>query len=168
MYWPSWIRPLGLIPAILFLTSCQSTPPPVPVQGSEASLRLLEGEWEGELTVAGTGQIGEMTFSLVAGQAAAAGDVVLFPLHDSPDDASRADQAIPRPPRVLRINFVRCVAGTVLGAVGPYHDPDCDCMVTTEFQGVVEGDKIVGSFTTWEEESTVPLRGRWEMRRKGS
>jgi hypothetical protein len=116
----------------------------------------------------GTEHVGSMSFTLTAGEKVASGDVILFPLRPADEANRQEEETAPPPPRILPINFVRCVAGTVLGTVGPYHDPTCDCMVTTEFQGVVEGDRITGRFTTWREESTVPVKGRWTMRRKGA
>jgi hypothetical protein len=50
---------------------------------------------------------------------------------------------------VLKIHFVRKEGGSVNGTLDPYRDPDCDCPVTTTFQGVFRDARtIAGTFTT--------------------
>jgi len=79
------------------------------------------------------------------------------------DMAGTSMQNVPRP---LTIRFVRIAAGRVSGAIAPYTDPDCQCMVSTTFDGTLNGDRIEGTYRTTG--SSLQTTGRWQVRRSAA
>jgi hypothetical protein len=51
-------------------------------------------------------------------------------------------------PQSLRIDFVHVGFSGVMGTLEPYIAPDCNCPVTTTFNGNVVGDTISGTYIT--------------------
>ena len=50
---------------------------------------------------------------------------------------------------VLKIHFIRKEGGNLSGTLDPYNDPDCDCRVTTTFQGTFRDARTIeGTFST--------------------
>ena len=66
-----------------------------------------------------------------------------------------------RVPQVLRIDFVQAARGQISGRLQPYRDPACGCILSTTFEGKLEGNQIAGTFVT------VSLRRRrasdWQL-----
>lgn len=158
-----------LLLATLAGTACAIQQSPVPLQGTPDELRRLEGAWEGEYLSPDGGVLASISFRLEPRAETATGDVLVLRRWNA--DALDAGTGVgalrgPPPPLLLRVEFVRCQAGTVRGRLEPYRDPDCDCMVYTEFQGVVEGDRIRGRFRMWPSEGGrgAPMQeGSWQM-----
>ena len=50
------------------------------------------------------------------------------------------------------------------GVLEPFHDPDCDCVVTTSFVGVVRGDSITGRYVSRGE--SMIREGAWHVTRR--
>ncbi len=71
-------------------------------------------------------------------------------------------------PQVLQISFVNAEGGVVKGTMDPYHDPSCNCEVSTTFVGRVSGDTIEGTFTTAPAGRQPLSTGRWKMTRQKS
>ena len=69
-----------------------------------------------------------------------------------------------REPSVLTIRFVRAQHDQVLGTLDTYIDPDCDCRVTTNFIGSVDGDEARGVFAIRGMKSWLAY-GEWRARR---
>lgn len=165
--------PLRTLPVVLLTTllaaGCAIQQSPVPLQGSPEAIRQLEGGWEGEYMSPDGGVLASISFNLDSEAGTATGDVLVLRRWDpSGLDAGTGVGALtgPPPPLLLQIEFVRCQAGTLRGRLEPYRDPGCDCMVYTEFQGVLEGDRIRGSFRMWPSagDRGVPLQeGSWQM-----
>ena len=61
--------------------------------------------------------------------------------------------------------FVHLAGGRVSGELEPYIAPDCQCRVTTRFDGVVQGDVIRGTYVTLGAPGGEQ-GGTWEMRRR--
>lgn len=164
---------LRTLPALLLSTllgtGCAIQQSPVPLQGTPDAIRQLEGTWEGEYVSPDGGVLASISFGLEAGSEMATGDVLV--LRRFSPDVLGAGTGVgsltgPPPPLLLRIEFVRCQAGTLRGRLEAYRDPECDCMVYTEFEGVLEGDGIRGLFRMWPSEGTggTPLQeGSWRM-----
>ena len=68
---------------------------------------------------------------------------------------------------VLKIHFLRKEGGTVNGALDAYHDPECDCTVTTNFQGTFTNPSTIeGDYTTVRgKPGTDIIRGKWKVTR---
>jgi len=68
---------------------------------------------------------------------------------------------------VLKIHFLRKEGGSVNGALDPYHDPECDCTVTTNFQGTFTNPSTIeGDYTTVRgKPGTDIIRGKWKVTR---
>jgi hypothetical protein len=47
----------------------------------------------------------------------------------------------------------------------PYEAPDCRCVVHTEFEGRLAGDRIEGTFVTTGARPGATQRGRWRVTR---
>ena len=146
---------------------CATTPPSVPVSGTAADLSQLAGEWNGEYNSNTGGRSGVITFQLAAGADTAHGDVIMFPRQGrttmSGDTPNTAYMAIPQG---LSIRFVRTADGQGSGALDPYRDPDCDCMVTTTFEGRLRGDTIEGRYVSIRSGEAESMRGVWKVKRK--
>ena len=160
-------RKLILVAGIsLFVSACSaSRPAPVMVTGDATP---LVGTWSGSYNSPSTGRSGSIVFTLGAAGESARGDVVMT-------DASgkvfeRADRPGPNvqmagQSQVLTIQLVRVGDGTVTGTLDPYRDPACNCPVETTFTGRLNGDTIVGTFTT--KGADVPTQtGTWQVKQK--
>ncbi|HKA89297.1 MAG TPA: hypothetical protein VKE22_16635 [Haliangiales bacterium] len=125
----------------------------VPVTGSDVDLSLVAGSWEGSYQGRQSGRSGAINFDLALGHHAAEGKVTM--------------QGAGMPPEgvALRISFVEMEGGQIRGQIVPYTDPQCRCLVDTEFLGRVKGDAMDGTFTTRLPDGRVQ-GGVWEARRK--
>lgn len=152
------------------LGACASVPEPVPVSGDPVELGRLTGEWGGDYQGATSGRSGSIVFKLAAGADTAFGDVVMIPRvrRESrlPVQDPSAGLPTPRTPEVLSIAFVRATGGGLSGRLTPYRDPDCDCMLHTQFQGRIRGDVIEGTFTSTRAEGGETQSGTWKVTRR--
>jgi hypothetical protein len=139
------------------------------VEGPPADIEALAGTWRGEYRGETTGRSGTISFTLVAGEDHAHGDVVMTPRGGSRPHASWRDPlddpGRPGASEVLTIKFVFVEGGEVTGVLDPYVDPDCRCRANTRFQGRRRGDVIEGTYTTRTGPKEEPDRGVWKVRR---
>jgi len=154
----------------LLAAGCATTTPAVPVQGTATDLSRLTGEWSGEYVGDSGGRRGVITFKLAAGADTAQGDVIMFPqqryttrLVEDPHKTGSMPM-----PQGLSIRFVRTTGGMVSGQLDPYTDPECQCTVTTTFEGRLKGDVIEGHYNSLRDGRTDPLRGEWKVKRRRS
>lgn len=151
-------------------TACGGNPQPIPVVGDAASVANLAGKWEGTYSSSETARNGSIVFDLSVGSDTAFGDVLMIPagerepLSRTPDP-DELEPIGPRP-RVLTIRFVQIGGDRVSGQLAPYRDPACGCIVTTTFEGRVEGDVIRGSYVTGHEHGAGVQRGTWKVQRR--
>lgn len=165
--------PAAMLVASALLTAtlgCASRPASVRVIAERGELAPLAGAWSGEYRSAATGRSGSIVFRLSAAGDSAYGDVVMVPrgadepLH--PAQAPSAPASRRRSPQVLAISFVRVSHDSVSGRLEPYHEPECDCTLSTNFTGLVTGNAIEGTFaTTGAPTATSPQTGTWRVRR---
>ncbi len=165
------------VTAALLLAGCATTPPPVPIAGDPGGLEALAGKWEGEYSSAETGRSGSIVFELTTALDTARGEVVMIPRgrngplrpvgyqHGS-EPGDQEQYGISRTPELLTIEFVRVEGGRVSGTLSPYLDPECGCPLHTTFDGQLDGDSIVGTFTSIHSLGHVQS-GRWSMKREG-
>lgn len=161
---------IGVLVALAAIVAgCASVPAPVPVVGDAADLGRLAGQWGGEYQGVTSGRSGSIVFKLAAGADTAYGDVVMIPRERRDDRRPAQDPsaglAIPLTPQVLSIAFVRATDGMLTGRLAPYRDPDCECMLTTRFQGRLRGDVIEGAFSSTPEGGGPVQTGTWKVRR---
>jgi hypothetical protein len=155
--------------AILGLTvlaGCTYHPSRFPIIGKIDDKSRLTGQWLGEFTSTHPDRSRSIAFQLEPGRDSASGEVSL--------DASYVGQGVRHQgqglhPRVstttvVRIRYVRADESTVEGALEPYDDPDCGCMVTTAFLGVLRGDSITGEYVSRSRWAT--RQGAWRMSRR--
>jgi hypothetical protein len=144
-------------------TGCASgSPPETEMSSSDFDLNPLVGEWHGEYTNPEAGRSGTIGFTLRAGESSASGRVVMIP---GKADSLASAAAMAR--SVINIKFMRKEGNKVTGTLDPYRDPQCDCTVTTNFEGTfTDARTIEGTFTT------VPSRtganvtgGKWKVTR---
>lgn len=161
---------LGLLGIVIVAGCGAGRPSAVPLQADRAELAAIAGNWDGSYDSPATGRSGSIQFKIREGVDTAYGDVVMVPRHVVTTDPSRAatEPAVVMhdAPRPLTIRFVRVAEGHVSGAIAPYLDPDCQCQVSTTFDGTVKGDRIEGTYRT-----TAPgiqTTGRWQVRRSAS
>jgi hypothetical protein len=170
MYNRMFARALRLPLLVCALAACASVPAKTPVTGNAAAIDQLAGEWEGLYTSDETGRSGTIAFRLRAGSDTAEGDVVMTSreamdaatsgVHQSRVSSSTASE-------VLTIRFVFVSDGEVRGVLNPYRDPDCRCILTTTFRGMLRGNVIEGSFISEGEGiHHLPTKGRWRVVRK--
>jgi hypothetical protein len=145
-------------------TGCASgSPPDTEMSSSDFDLNPLVGEWHGEYSNPEAGRSGTIAFTLRAGESSASGKVVMIP---GKADSLASAAAMAR--SVINIKFMRKEGNKVTGTLDPYRDPQCDCTVTTNFEGTfTDARTIEGSFTT------VPSRtganvtgGKWKVTRR--
>jgi hypothetical protein len=154
---------------ILAVVACRYRPEPFPVRGSPSAIGALAGEWIGEYQSRESGRSGAITFQLEAGRDTAYGDVLMstgdqrFVLR--PTDAPDAHRAHVKSAQALRVLFATIASGEVSGRLEPYVAPDCDCVVTTTFTGVVDGSTISGTYFTRGPMGWIQ-RGSWRAVRR--
>jgi hypothetical protein len=155
---------LALAGIAVSATGCASGPPPkTEMSSSDFDLNPLVGEWHGDYTNPEAGRSGTIAFTLRAGESSASGKVVMIP---GKADSLASAAAMAR--SVINIKFMRKEGNKVTGTLDPYRDPQCDCTVTTNFEGTfTDARTIEGSFTT------VPSRtganvtgGKWKVTRQ--
>ena len=140
--------PLALV---IGLTACGSAGTPVPVLGGERDIAALAGQWSGEYHSKVTGRSGGISFSLVAGQDTARGEVIMVPRATGVPQGASYDstRAMSRTTsQSLQISFVRVTGGAISGRMDSYQEPECRCPALTSFEGKLRGDTLAGTFTT--------------------
>lgn len=134
------------------MVACATKTPGTEVTASDFDLNPLVGEWRGNYSSAQTGRTGTIAFTLRAGQSSASGNVVIIPRPDSLLTPAEREMLsnVSNPGRTaVSIHFLRKEGGNVNGTLDSYRDPDCDCMVTTTYQGTfTDGRTIEGTYTT--------------------
>ncbi len=174
------MRSANIIPsaaAALLLAGCATTLPPVPIAGDPGGLEALAGKWEGEYSSAETGRSGSIVFELTTALDTARGEVVMIPrgwngplrpagYQHGYEPWDQKQYGISRTPELLTIEFVRVEGERVRGTLSPYLDPECGCSLHTTFEGQLDGDSIVGTFTSVHSLGNVQS-GRWSVKREG-
>lgn len=150
-------------------TACARSTPGIEMRSSDFDLEPLVGQWRGGFVSNVPGRSGTIAFTLRAGESAASGNVVLFQRPDSlltPEERALLSNVPER--TVLKIHFLRKEGGSVNGALDPYHDPECDCTVTSTFQGTFTNPTTIeGNYTTVRAKpGTDIIRGRWKVTRQ--
>lgn len=165
------VRNVSIAVAALFLVACRYPPTPVTVQGADADISAIAGEWAGEYSSSQSGRSGGITFAVQPGKDTAYGDVTMTPQLNqtlrAADYGTPAHERHVSSPALLRVTFVRVRGGTVEGSLEPYIAPDCNCTVTTVFRGALQGNEIKGEFET-RGEGGLRQTGSWSVRRKQS
>ncbi len=142
--------------------------PGIELRSSDFDLDPLVGQWRGNFISSQPGRTGTIAFTLRAGESAASGNVVLFQKPDSLLTPEEREMMANVPDRtVLKIHFLRKEGGSVNGALDPYHEAECDCTVTTNFQGTFTNPTTIeGDYTTVRAKpGTDIIRGRWKVTR---
>jgi len=159
---------LAVVALAAVLGACHYQPTPVPLRATASDIALLAGDWSGEYSSAQSGRSGTITFTIRTGVDTAYGDVLMTPRRGGMIRA--ADAVTPEHvkheqlPQLLRVTFVRVIGGMVEGTLEPYTAPDCQCVVTTVFQGTLKGNSIEGQYVT---SGSMGLRqdGMWSVQR---
>jgi hypothetical protein len=161
-----------LASALVVLVGCSSAPQPVPVAGAPTDLQQLAGTWGGDYRSESNGRSGSIIFRLTAASDTAYGDVVMIPgtrVGGQPPSSPSVGLPMPPTPEVLSIAFVRAENGGVTGELKPYRDPECDCQLTTRFEGRIKGDVIEGTYSSVRVSGNPsPQTGSWKVTRKKS
>ncbi|HZE09302.1 MAG TPA: hypothetical protein VE110_11170 [Gemmatimonadaceae bacterium] len=138
--------------SVLSMACAPSRQPSIELSSSDFDLNPLVGVWRGSYNSSQTGRSGTIAFTLRAGEGSASGNVVMIPRPDSlltQEEREALSNLATQDRAVLKIHFVRKEGGSLAGTLDPYRDPDCDCPVTTTFQGAfVDAGTIQGTFTT--------------------
>jgi len=148
--------------------ACARSTPGIELRSSDFDLDPLVGQWRGDFISTQPGRTGTIAFTLRAGESAAAGNVVLFQKPDSLLTPEEREMMANVPERtVLKIRFIRKEGGDVNGSLDPYQDPECDCTVTTTFQGkFTNPTTIEGAYTTVRAKpGSDVIRGQWKVTR---
>jgi len=151
----------------LLAAACAYTGPPVPVAGTDQGIAALTGEWSGSYDFRDRGRSGSILFRLETQQDTAHGDVLMLLDDQGGGFQAGSDpwQVAPGPGSILLdIAFVRTAESRVAGALEPYEDPVCRCMLSTRFEGRIQGDRIVGTFTA-RTPADDELHGDWAVDR---
>lgn len=149
--------------------ACHSPMPVVSVEAEPDLLQEMVGRWEGTYESEENGREGTVQFELTATGDTARGEVLMMPAWTSEQYQGSArgeprDRRPVREPVRLPIRFVRIQQGQVLGTLDPYIDPDCDCKVTTNFIGSVDGDDARGVFAIRGMKTWLAM-GEWRAQR---
>lgn len=164
-----YIRTASIL-ALTVLTACAWKRTPVPIISDDGSSALLVGTWSGEYSSGETGRSGSISFEMSSEKDTAYCDVVMVPKARTFQIAAQEQspqiinpQAFAQP---LKIRFIRLGEGRVSGTLDPYLDPECDCPVSTTFDGNMTGANIIeGTFIT--RGADVPTStGTWKVKRQ--
>ncbi len=163
-------RVIVLTLALVATTSaaCARSTPAIELRSSDFDLDPLVGQWSGDFISTQPGRTGTIAFTLRAGESAASGNVVLIQKPDSLLTPEEREMMANVPDRtVLKIHFLRKEGGSVSGALDPYHEAECDCTVTTTFQGTFTNPTTIeGDYTTVRAKpGTDIIRGKWKVTR---
>jgi hypothetical protein len=149
----------------LLLGACYANVSPVPVRGT---VDQLVGEWEGRYRSGESGREGSILFRLDPGKDTATGDVLMtldrYPAATHPERMD--DPWVRSAVHVLRINLVRCDRDEVSGWMKPYLDPDTGELMYTDFEGLIRGDTLSGTYVAYGEASGRRSSGTWSVIRK--
>ena len=150
--------------------ACASKPPGIAISASDFDLNPLVGVWRGAYSNPLNGRTGTIAFSLRAGESFASGNVVMIPKADSlltPEEREMVSDVGPSGRAVIPIRFLRKEGGNLIGTLDPYRSPDCDCTVTTTFQGsFTDSGTIAGTFTTVPSKAGSTITsGTWKVTR---
>lgn len=154
--------------AVGLLSACATVTARVPLIGPAPSVADLVGAWVGSYSSEATGRSGTIVFRLNAVDDTAQGSVHM---HADPprDNAAGAYHSLDRPPQPSIPLFIRLVVvenGEIVGALEPYRDPTCGCLLTTTFQGHLEGEEIKGTFRSdGDGIHHLPASGNWSVTR---
>jgi hypothetical protein len=148
---------------LMLAAGCTVQPSPVPVRGNAT---ILVGEWAGDYTNSETGRNGSIVFSLQAGRDTAFGDIQMIPARFQAQSEERVPDLSRPMPQLLRISFVGCEGNEVTGWLNPYPDPETGEKIFTEFDGVLRGDVLKGTFTSRGALSGRRSSGVWNVKRK--
>ncbi|MCG8417246.1 MAG: hypothetical protein MJE77_04795 [Proteobacteria bacterium] len=144
----------GITAFALLFAACGGSASQIEVKGEDRSVVEMAGDWKGSYVGVDSGRKGSISFSFMVGRHTAEGEVIMHPI---------TDQSKPRP---LEVRYVELAeGGSVHGKLSPYTDPQCNCSVVTEFVGMVEGNRIEGTFTTTAVTSKRTQTGRWWVER---
>ena len=170
------VLPIALLGLSAMAAGCGGSSSQFEVKGEERTKVGLAGDWKGSYVGIDSGRKGEISFRIVVGRHTADGEVLMFPAGfdaaggaDAAADAAASAGA--RKPQPLQVSFAEVADdGTVKGTMEPYTDPQCACQVTTEFNGVLEGDRIEGTFSTQAVDEAlkdkIDQKGRWWVERQ--
>lgn len=149
-------------------SACATITARVPVEGP--SVTELIGDWEGVYSSRETGRSGSILFRLHALADTAQG-TVFMESRPSDEPANTGVVRVPESARTpaatpLFIRFVRVRDLEVRGILEPYRDPQCGCLLNTEFIGRIDGDVIEGTFKSEGEGfHHLPASGEWRVKR---
>jgi hypothetical protein len=165
-------RTILALACVLLVTACSSSAPPepesvapgFPLQADEASLKMLDGRWEGEYYNTTAKRGGTIVLEFSGKRATGNGDVLLIPKGATealqPSRPPTEEETLKQMPRITSIQFVKAEGGNLSGKMDPFMDPDCNCEVMATFYGTVVGDAIEGTFRT-----SAPGEGTWKAKR---
>lgn len=139
---------------MVLVGACAATARQVPVKANDKDLLLFAGQWEGQYDSVETGRYGTIQLDLEVGRHTGRGAVVMH---------TREDAAKAHP---LKIREIVIYDRTITGVLAPYQDPGTGHKVTTHFVGTIEGDEIVGTFTTRLVDRDMEQTGNWSAVRK--
>ena len=153
--------------SVLLLVACAGSQAPVRLQGEPMAISSLTGLWEGEYRGQLPSSRGSITFSMAGDHETAYGDVMMFGPRGQlmvAADPLEQHRAHIHSAQSLRIDFVRVGFGGVTGTLEPYMSPECNCVVTTTFQGNIVADTISGTYTSHDARFTT--EGTWRVVRR--
>lgn len=164
-----WTGTFCLLLLALLPTGCHSPMPEVSVKGDPGWITAMRGRWEGSYESEANGREGTIQFELSGVGDTARGEILMRPaagMEQYTGSARGENRDAPplRTPTLIPIRFVRIDEGQVLGTLDEYLDPDCNCPVTTNFIGSVQGDEARGVFAIRGQRSWLAY-GEWRARR---
>jgi len=146
------MKTLILLPAafaIVLATGCAGGLNQVPVEADQNTRVGISGVWEGVLQGATAAEKGQIAFELQTGHHTATGGVKMY------DKAGV---------RTVAIEKVTVEDGQFVGRTKAFRSADCNCLVRTEFRGLVKGDVIDGTFTSTDDQGNK-RQGNWAIYR---
>ena len=150
---------------------CALNPAPVAISADPEGRALVLGDWSGTYYTTDGGRAGSIVFQFHQHDSTGIecfGDVVMS-LPTNRQYPSGEESGISAPEetvQLLIIDFVRVTGHEVSGTMAPYRDPDTGEMLSTTFEGWIDGDKISGKLITVHSGSGKEEVGSWEISRK--
>jgi len=159
--------------SVVLAWGCSYVSPPIRLSGRPGDLEALAGKWTGSYQGEGLqGRSGTITFTLMAGEGHAHGDVLMTPSgyrqayqRYERHELTPSGREMPLPSESLTIQFVQIDDGRIMGRLEAYWDPDRDSQAYTTFVGSMHGDTIDGTFYSTYSRPSADSSGRWKVKR---
>ncbi|MGR9108099.1 MAG: hypothetical protein ACU843_14325 [Gammaproteobacteria bacterium] len=135
-----------------------------PVKEAKVDFSQFAGVWEGKYESPATKRSGQVFLELTSGEGKATGGIIMHPQESGSSGTNKLTYADIKKRKAvpLTIEFVQAQGGKIQGTVTPYPDPMFNnAMMHPTFEGKLEGNTMVGTFTVMIGDTGKSYSGTW-------